>query len=112
SNDLAEISENRAPTRGDWLPVDLRGEDGNRSGIGARLELGAGERRHAEEVRTASSYLSQNALTLHFGLPEGRADRLEVFWPDGRRQRYEGLVSGRYLLTEPRDGRAGSTSSD
>ena len=87
SNDLAEIYENRAPTRRDWLQVDLRREDGNRYGIGARLELVAGERRHAEEVRTGSSYLSQNALTLHFGLPEGRADRLEVRWPDGRRGR-------------------------
>ena len=37
------------------------------------------------EVRTASSYESQNALTVHFGLGEAKqVDRLTVRWLDGK----------------------------
>ncbi|HEX9668677.1 MAG TPA: CRTAC1 family protein [Thermoanaerobaculia bacterium] len=98
SNQPAEVYENLAGGR--WLAVELVGRESNRFGIGARLELEAGGRRQVREARTASSYLSQNALTVHFGLPAAAAgvDRLLVRWPSGRRQRVEGLPAGRRLV--------------
>jgi enediyne biosynthesis protein E4 len=97
SNDLCEVYENvGAPGR--WLQVDLETARGNTSGIGARLELAAAGRRQEREVRTASSYLSQNAVTAHFGLGAApRADRLTVRWPDGKVQAFESLPADRRL---------------
>jgi enediyne biosynthesis protein E4 len=97
SDDLAEVYENvGAP--GNWLAVDLAVARGNRHGIGARLELEGAGRRQEREVRTAASYLSQSALTAHFGLGAApRADRLTVRWPDGKVQVFEGLAANRRM---------------
>jgi hypothetical protein len=85
SNDLSEVYENVTAPAGGWLQVDLAGRGKNTAAIGARLELEAGGRKQTREARTASSYLSQNALTLHFGLGAAeRADRLTIRWPDGK----------------------------
>ncbi|HVF60433.1 MAG TPA: CRTAC1 family protein [Thermoanaerobaculia bacterium] len=97
SNDWSEVYEGLAA--GPWLAVDLLGGESNRSGIGARVELEAAGKRQVREVKTGSSYLSQNALTLHFGLGgAAAADRLSVRWPSGKRQRFEGLPANRRLL--------------
>ena len=37
------------------------------------------------EVRSGSTYLSQNSFDLHFGIGSAREiDTLEVVWPDGQ----------------------------
>lgn len=100
SGDLAEVYENVGPGRG-WLAVDLRTAAGNQFGIGAWLEVVADGKRQVREVRTGSSYLSQSALTAHFGLGEAKGPaRLEVVWPDvvsqtERRRIYTNLPVGR-----------------
>jgi hypothetical protein len=78
SNEPAEVYENvSAP--GHWLQVDIAAPIGNRFGIGARIEVEAGGRRQIREARTASSYLSQSALTAHVGVGKSEAiDRLSV----------------------------------
>ena len=53
---------------GKYLQVDFAAPAGNRFAIGARLELEAGGKQQIRDVKTASSYLSQNALAVHFGL--------------------------------------------
>jgi len=76
--------------QGNWLQVRLVAPD---SSIveGARIVARLGE---TELRRTLSgvSYLSQSSRTMHFGL--GRAstvDALEVLWPDGSREVFDGL---------------------
>ena len=97
SNDLNEVYENVGASGG-FLQVDLVAAKGNRMGIGARIELEAGGRKQEREVRTGSSYLSQNSVTAHFGLgAAGRADRLTVRWPDGKVQVFEGLPAKRRM---------------
>ena len=96
-DDWSEVYEGL--NSGPWLAVDLLGRASNRSGIGARVEVEAAAKRQVREVKTGSSYLSQNALTLHFGLGgAAAADRLAVRWPSGKRQRFEGLPANRRLL--------------
>ncbi len=103
SNDLAEVWENvGGAASGGWILVGLSGRPeggpGNRFGIGARVAVEAGGRRRSSEARTSSSYLSQNDLTLHFGLGAlERAERLEVAWPGGRRVRYLDLPGRRRI---------------
>ncbi|HVS03817.1 MAG TPA: CRTAC1 family protein [Thermoanaerobaculia bacterium] len=104
SNDVAEAWENTGGSEaGGWLQVDLAAPAGNRHGVGARVELVAG-RSQLREVRTGASYLSQNALTLHFGTADAsRVERLHVRWPDGRRSELRDLpVRRRVRLQAPR----------
>ncbi len=95
SNDWSEVYEN-VSEGGRWLAVRLRGDG---FGVGAKVEVEAGGTRQAQELVTGSSYLSQNDLTLTFGLgARPTADRLTITWPSGRRQRFEALPAGRILM--------------
>ncbi len=88
SNQRAEAYENLGAD-GRFLLIDLDGTDANRLAVGARLDLQATGPVQLREARTASSYLSQNAATLHFGLGAAeRAERLIVRWPRGARRAY------------------------
>ncbi|HVF61099.1 MAG TPA: CRTAC1 family protein [Thermoanaerobaculia bacterium] len=99
NDDWSELYENVAAGAGGWLLVDLMGASSNRSGIGTRLELETAGARQLRETRTASSYLSQNALAVHFGLGAApRADRLTLRWPSGKVQRFEAVPANRRVL--------------
>ena len=98
SNEESEIYENvtgRDSERGSgWLQVDLRTNiPANQHAIGAKVYIrtrsAAGELEQLREVRTASSYLSQNPLTVHFGLGTSDPDELRLVqpWLDGERTR-------------------------
>lgn len=98
-NEPCEVYENTGAA-GSWLLVDFAAPSGNRFGIGARLELEAGGKRQIRDVKTASSYLSQSALAIHFGLGKSaRVDRLTVRRP-GKVQVFNGLPANRRLVIE------------
>jgi hypothetical protein len=72
--------------------LKLVGTKSNRSAIGARATVTAGDLVQFNEVRSGSSYLSQNDLRLHFGLgPHTTIDKLEISWPGGERDVYKNL---------------------
>jgi hypothetical protein len=67
---------------GSWITLRLEGSRSNRDAIGAWVAVTAGGRRQVEEVRSGSSYMSQNDMRLHFGLgAAGRVDAIEIRWP-------------------------------
>jgi hypothetical protein len=87
-----------APAGRHWLLVKLVGTRSNRSAIGARVWCTAGGLTQVQEVRGGGSYISQNDLRVHFGLGGApRVDRLEVRWPNGLREAWEGLAADRIL---------------
>jgi len=89
SNSRSEVYENLASSGNRWLLVDLVGSKSNRYGVDSWVELASDDKRQVRYARTGSSYLSQSALSLHFGLGEaGRVSSLEVDWPSGVRQRW------------------------
>ena len=91
SDDWSEVYEN-VSVGGAWLLVDLEGDGSNHFGVGSRLIVETATDRLQREARTASSYLSQGALSAHFGLHEAATvDSLEVRWPGGGRQRFKRL---------------------
>jgi hypothetical protein len=68
-----------------WLKVKTEGTLSNRDGIGAlvRVTLPSGKVL-VEQVTSGTSYLSQNSLTLIFGLGDAASvDRVDVQWPSG-----------------------------
>jgi hypothetical protein len=60
------------------------GTKSNRSGIGARVRVVAGDLTQVDEVRSGDSYISQSDLRLHFGLEKrAKIDLIEIRWPSG-----------------------------
>jgi hypothetical protein len=93
---------NRTAGAGHWVTIRLEGVRSNRDGVGARVELMAGGRRQVAQRIGGGSYQSAADPRLHFGLGTAPLiERLEVRWPSGRVDRYEGLVADRgYLVRE------------
>ena len=70
-----------------WLGIHLIGVVSNRDGIGARVVVhGSGSGRvWVDEVRSGSSYSSNNDMRLHFGLGHATSvGSIEVRWPNGK----------------------------
>ena len=88
---------------GHWLQVQLVGTRSNRDGIGARLELEAGDRKQIREIQSGTSFLGQNSLVAHFGLADSsRVDQLLIKWPSGVSQRLTNLpINQKITVTEP-----------
>jgi hypothetical protein len=66
-------------------------EHGGRDAYGAEVRVTAGGRTFTRWVNPASSYLCSGDPRAHFGLGSAEAiDSIEVLWPDGRREAFEG----------------------
>jgi hypothetical protein len=66
----------------------------NRDGIGARITMKAGSRIFVDEVRSGSSYDSNNDVRVHFGLGSvTKLDSVEIRWPSGLTEKFEGLAA-------------------
>ena len=65
----------------------------NRDGIGAKVKIILKNRELISEVRSSSSYMSQNDLRAHFGLGKDldQVDILEVSWPSGKIDRLKNV---------------------
>ena len=86
------LLHNQMENTGHWLLVKCIGTKSNRSAIGARLSLRAGDLSETREIKAGVSYLSGNDLRVHLGLgPHAKADLLEIKWPSGFVQRFENV---------------------
>ncbi len=74
--------------------LKLVGTKSNRAAIGARVVVTAGDLRQIGEVRSGSSYLSQNDLRLHFGLgTHAKIGSIEIQWPSGIKERFSNVTA-------------------
>ena len=95
----AVLLENVGGNVNGWLALRLVGTESNRDGVGARVSVHFADRVVMKEVKAGSSYLSQSALELSFGLGDHEvAERVEIRWPSGTVETLEG-VSVRSRLT-------------
>jgi hypothetical protein len=70
-----------------YLRLRLIGSRSNRDAIGAKVRVTAAGKSQIEELRSGTSYLSQNERVLHFGLGAStRAEKVEIRWPSGKTQ--------------------------
>ena len=93
----------RADPKNHWVSFRLLGTGtSNRLAFNARVYVTANGDTQVSEVRSGGSYLSQSDLRLHFGLGAATTiDKIEVAWPDGKRQSFEKLAAGKvYELEE------------
>jgi hypothetical protein len=84
-----------------WLLVRCVGTRSNRSAVGARLTLQAGDLHQIREIKAGLSYLSSNDLRQHFGLgSHDKVDLLEIRWPSGLIERIHDIPADRVLTLE------------
>ncbi len=87
NNQRAILLENVVGQDKNWIGFDLTAQQANTNAIGARVEIVIDRQRRFQEIRSGTSYLSQNDLRLLFGLENGQTiDAATVRWPDGEVQ--------------------------
>ena len=60
-----------------------------------------------QEVRSGSSYISNNDRRRHFGLGSSAAiEGIEVQWPNGTREIFPGGLADRFMTVSEGDGKA------
>ena len=96
---------------GNWLQVELEGTLSNRDAVGAVVTVRIGDRVQVRQVAAGAGYLASSSQVLHFGLGAAETvDELEIRWPSGGRQLFEGLrVNQRLSILETGRGVADSS---
>jgi hypothetical protein len=75
-----------------WIAIKAVGTESNRDGIGAKMTIKIGKRTLVDEVRSGSSYDSNNDMRVHFGLgTSSKIDALEIRWPSGKSETFASL---------------------
>jgi enediyne biosynthesis protein E4 len=93
-------------THKNWLLTQCIGVQSNRDAIGARVFVYVGDRRLSGEVQSGTSFLSQNDARLHFGLDrDSHYDHIEVLWPGGTREGFEGGNANRLVVLKQGSGK-------
>lgn len=83
-NQTVDLLRNEGGNQNNWIQVKAIGTKSNRSAIGARIKVVAGEHTQYAEVKSSGSYLAFSDLRVHFGLKDAvNVDLLEIRWPSG-----------------------------
>jgi hypothetical protein len=83
---------------GNWILVKLLGTRSNRDAIGAKVTVRVGSHQQLQEVRSGGGYISQSDFRLHFGLGlAAKIDVLEIQWPSGLVEKFEGVLANQIL---------------
>ena len=94
-NERPSLLKNEQKYPGHWIAFKTVGTKSNRDGIGARITVKAGKRLLVDEVRSGSSYYSQNDMRVHFGLGAAtKVDSVEIRWPSGLTERFDNVAVG------------------
>jgi len=91
-NAAPSLLVNQARSANHWVAIRTVGTKSNRDGIGARIAVKVGARTLVDEVRSGSSYSSNNDMRVHFGLGAAtKVECTEIRWPSGLTERFANL---------------------
>ncbi len=106
-NEAPSLLVNQVRSSNHWIAIHLAGTKSNRDGIGARISIKAGTRTLVDEVRSGSSYDSNNDMRVHFGLGKvEKPDWIEVRWPSGLAERFANPAADSVLTLREGSGAA------
>ena len=93
---------NRFPKLGRRVKLELVGTESNRPAIGARVTLHCGSRKIVRDCFPANGFMGQSPADLLIGIGDAeQVERLEVRWPTGETQFFEGIpADSRVTITE------------
>jgi tetratricopeptide (TPR) repeat protein len=78
------LLKNEGGNRYNWLRMEFKGTNDNKTGIGTKVEMSAGALQQKWEIIGASGYLGQGSTDILAGLgPERGADVVRLLWPTG-----------------------------
>ena len=98
SNQTPDLFRNDSVNQNYWLVFSTIGTKSNKDGIGARVKVIAGGISQIREVKSGGSYLCHDDMRLHFGLGKSeQADLVEIRWPSGLVERFEGVKANQFL---------------
>jgi hypothetical protein len=101
NGEMGQLFRNSGAEGRHWLGIQLIGTESNRDGIGARLELKAGDLVSYDQAIGGRSYCSAQDPRIVFGLGDRtKVDSLEIVWPSGTRQVLSDLEVDRYITVE------------
>jgi len=99
TNGPNNLYENITKNRNHWITIRLKGTKSNILGIGAEVEVAAGDLTLYDQMKGGMSYLSQSEYMLHFGLGDKeKVDFIKIRWPAGTVQVIENIEVDRELL--------------
>jgi tetratricopeptide (TPR) repeat protein len=91
-------------SNGGYLQLKLQGTEGNRDGIGARVEVLLQDAESAPMLQTrraGDGYMAQSSGWMHFGLGAESAQAVRVTWPNGKTETFSDVQANqRYLLVQ------------
>jgi hypothetical protein len=101
--DIVILNSRREPTvlrndspRRRWLDVRLIATGANREGIGARIEVTAGDLQQTAEIHSGRGYQSHSGIRAHFGMANHPGEaRLKVDWIGGGTDIWEDIPGDR-----------------
>ncbi|MFC2076877.1 CRTAC1 family protein [candidate division KSB1 bacterium] len=100
-NGPVSLLRNETPRKYHWLTIELTEDGLNRQAIGARALVYNDGRFQIREVKSNSSYMSQNDLRLHYGLGNhSSVDSIRVRWTDGSWQSFGPQAADRFLRVD------------
>ena len=109
-NGTPSLLINQTQTQNHAALFKLIGTKSNKAAIGARVTVTAGGVTQSMQVRSGSSYLSQNDLRLHFGLGASAAmEKVEISWPSGAKEALNNLAGDFIYTVEEGSGIKGKT---
>ncbi len=80
----AVLLRNEGGNKNNWLRLNLKGLNDNKSAIGTKVEVFAGANRQKFEIYGSNGYLGQNSPYLTVGLGQAKqADVVRMLWPSG-----------------------------
>ncbi len=98
SREKPTILRNQTSNGNHWLQIHLQGIKANRDGVGARVNVVAGDLTLIDEVHSGRGYQSHYGTRLHFGLGKrDRVDRIEVRWLGGGTDILENIAPDQLL---------------
>lgn len=101
SNTAPRLLRNDGGNRKNYLQIRLTTANGSTDAIGTRVKITTGELTQTREVRSGDGYLSQQDLTLHFGIGDYvQVDSIEVQWQSGTKQLIGSVPANQVLSLE------------
>jgi enediyne biosynthesis protein E4 len=88
-DEVAQVYENQSNTLNPnhkWLRLQLKGEQGNRDGLGTQIWLWQQGKVQYQYFSPYRGYLSSVESLIHFGLPNATVDSLKILWANGKEQ--------------------------
>ncbi|MHB8862000.1 MAG: CRTAC1 family protein [Pirellulaceae bacterium] len=100
------VYRNEVRKRGHWLMVRVVVPEWNRDAYGAKIVVCREGRQWSRLAVPSMSYLASNDVRVHFGLGAAdRYDEVQVFWPHGVAEVFDGGPADRFVTLRCGEGR-------